>query len=75
MILLPPGTDVLCVSVTVYCVLCAFSEKQKKRQMEQVEDGMEELRERLRLSQAALDTEREADALRKNQVGPELFPV
>lgn len=43
--------------------------------MEQVEDGMEELRERLRLSQAALDTEREADALRKNQVGPELFPV
>ncbi|XP_031431423.1 zinc finger protein DZIP1L isoform X2 [Clupea harengus] len=43
------------------------TEKQKKRQMEQVEDGMEELRERLRLSQAALDTEREADALRKNQ--------
>ncbi|XP_062411264.1 cilium assembly protein DZIP1L [Sardina pilchardus] len=43
------------------------TEKQKKKQLEQVEDGIEELRERLRLSQAALDAEKEAVALRRNQ--------
>lgn len=50
-------------------VCFVLSEKQKKRQIEQVEDGIEELRERLRLSQAALDAEKEAEALRRNQVG------
>ncbi|XP_063056528.1 cilium assembly protein DZIP1L isoform X2 [Engraulis encrasicolus] len=43
------------------------AEVQKRRQLEQVEGGIEELRERLRISQAALDAEREADTLRRNQ--------
>uniref|UniRef100_A0A8K9WVZ9 DAZ interacting zinc finger protein 1-like n=1 Tax=Oncorhynchus mykiss TaxID=8022 RepID=A0A8K9WVZ9_ONCMY len=43
------------------------TERQKKRQVEQMEDGIEELRERLKLSQTRLDVEREAEALRKQQ--------
>ncbi|XP_038857714.1 zinc finger protein DZIP1L [Salvelinus namaycush] len=43
------------------------TERQKKRQVEQMEDGIEELRERLKLSQTRLDIEREAEALRKQQ--------
>ena len=44
------------------------SERQKKRQVEQVEEGMQELRERLELAQRRLEAEREADALRRQQV-------
>ncbi|XP_062306066.1 cilium assembly protein DZIP1L [Osmerus eperlanus] len=40
------------------------AERQKKRQ---VEEGMQELRERLELAQRSLEAEREADALRRQQ--------
>ncbi|XP_067086195.1 cilium assembly protein DZIP1L [Osmerus mordax] len=43
------------------------AERQKKRQVEQVEEGMQELRERLELAQRRLEAEREADALRRQQ--------
>ncbi|XP_061094944.1 cilium assembly protein DZIP1L [Conger conger] len=43
------------------------AERQKRRQAEQMEDGIEELRERLRLTQSKLEAEREAEALRKQQ--------
>ncbi|XP_066565911.1 cilium assembly protein DZIP1L isoform X2 [Amia ocellicauda] len=43
------------------------SERQKKRQVEDMEEGIEELRERLRLTQAKLEVEREADTLRKQR--------
>ncbi|KAK6313675.1 hypothetical protein J4Q44_G00151340 [Coregonus suidteri] len=43
------------------------TERQKKRQVEQMEDGIEELRERLKLAQTRLEMEREAEALRKQQ--------
>ncbi|XP_035268602.1 zinc finger protein DZIP1L isoform X1 [Anguilla anguilla] len=43
------------------------AERQKRRQVEQMEDGIEELRERLRLTQSKLEAEREAEALRKQQ--------
>lgn len=44
------------------------SERQKKRKVEQMEDGIEELKERLRLTQMQLQAEREADSLRRRQV-------
>ena len=53
--------------IVVRC-LCLVSERQKKRQVEQVEEGMQELRERLELAQKRLEAEREADALRRQQV-------
>ncbi|XP_069053603.1 cilium assembly protein DZIP1L isoform X2 [Lepisosteus oculatus] len=43
------------------------AERQKKRQVEQMEDGIEELRARLKLTQAKLEAEREAEALRRQQ--------
>nr|XP_023991784.1 zinc finger protein DZIP1L-like [Salvelinus alpinus] len=43
------------------------TERQKKRQVEQMEDGIEELRERLKLSQTRLDIEREAETLRRQE--------
>ncbi|XP_035380492.1 zinc finger protein DZIP1L [Electrophorus electricus] len=43
------------------------AERQKKRQVEQMEDGIEELKEKLRLTQSYLAAEREADARRRQQ--------
>ncbi|KAI1889374.1 hypothetical protein AGOR_G00178610, partial [Albula goreensis] len=43
------------------------AERQKNRQVEQMEDGIEELKERLRLTQSRLEAEREAEALRRKQ--------
>ncbi|XP_051563455.1 cilium assembly protein DZIP1L isoform X2 [Myxocyprinus asiaticus] len=43
------------------------AERQKKRQVEQMEDGIEELKERLRVMQMQLQAEREMDSLRQQQ--------
>ncbi|ROI15733.1 Zinc finger protein DZIP1L [Anabarilius grahami] len=43
------------------------AERQKKRKVEQMEDGIEELKERLRLTQMQLQAERETDSLRRQQ--------
>ncbi|XP_076846602.1 cilium assembly protein DZIP1L isoform X2 [Brachyhypopomus gauderio] len=43
------------------------AERQKKRQVEQVEDGIQELKEKLQLTQSHLAAEREADAHRRQQ--------
>ncbi|XP_053492557.1 cilium assembly protein DZIP1L isoform X2 [Ictalurus furcatus] len=43
------------------------SERQKKMQVEQMKDGLEELKEKLRLTQSQLEAEREADAYRRQQ--------
>lgn len=50
-----------------HCV-CGL-ERQKKMQVEQMKDGLEELKEKLRLTQSQLEAEREADAYRRQQVG------
>ncbi|XDV35881.1 hypothetical protein PO909_005745 [Leuciscus waleckii] len=41
------------------------AERQKKRKVEQMEDGIEELKERLRVTQLQLQAERETDSLRR----------
>ncbi|KAM9482898.1 cilium assembly protein DZIP1L isoform 1-T2 [Clarias gariepinus] len=43
------------------------AEKQKKMQVEQMKDGLEELKEKLRLTQSRLEAEREADVYRRQQ--------
>ncbi|KAK9973255.1 hypothetical protein ABG768_023996 [Culter alburnus] len=43
------------------------AERQKKRKVDQMEDGIEELKERLRLTQMQLQAERETDSLRRQQ--------
>ncbi|KAG7326367.1 hypothetical protein KOW79_009768 [Hemibagrus wyckioides] len=43
------------------------AERQKKMQVEQMKDGLEELKEKLRLTQSRLEAEREADAYRRHQ--------
>lgn len=43
------------------------AERQKKMQVEQMKDGLEELKEKLRLTQSQLEAEREADAYRRQQ--------
>ncbi|MCI4375501.1 hypothetical protein PGIGA_G00110270 [Pangasianodon gigas] len=43
------------------------AEKQKKMQVEQMKEGLEELKEKLRLTQSRLEAEREADAYRRQQ--------
>ncbi|XP_067314498.1 cilium assembly protein DZIP1L isoform X2 [Pseudorasbora parva] len=43
------------------------AERQKKRKVEQMEDGIEELKERLRLTQLQLQAERETDSVRRQQ--------
>ncbi|XP_041120062.1 zinc finger protein DZIP1L isoform X2 [Polyodon spathula] len=43
------------------------AERQKKKQVEQIEDGIEELRERLKRTQSKLEAEQEADAQRRLQ--------
>ncbi|XP_051754240.1 cilium assembly protein DZIP1L isoform X2 [Ctenopharyngodon idella] len=43
------------------------AERQKKKKVEQMEDGIEELKERLRLTQMQLQAERETDSLRRQQ--------
>ncbi|KAL7891163.1 hypothetical protein AOLI_G00006390 [Acnodon oligacanthus] len=43
------------------------TERQKKRQVEQMEDGIEELKENLRLTQVRLAAEKEADAHQRQQ--------
>ncbi|XP_076846603.1 cilium assembly protein DZIP1L isoform X3 [Brachyhypopomus gauderio] len=48
------------------------AERQKKRQVEQVEDGIQELKEKLQLTQSHLAAEREADAHRRQQKLQEL---
>lgn len=45
-----------------------FSERQKKRKVEQMEDGIEELKEKLRVTQLQLQAERETDNLRRQHV-------
>ncbi|XP_036426316.1 zinc finger protein DZIP1L isoform X2 [Colossoma macropomum] len=48
------------------------AERQKKRQVEQMEDGIEELKEKLRLTQVRLAAEKEADAHHRQQELEEL---
>ncbi|XP_049335276.1 cilium assembly protein DZIP1L [Astyanax mexicanus] len=43
------------------------AERQKKKQVEQMEDGIEELKEKLRLTQLKLAAEKEADAHQRQQ--------
>ncbi|KAM6963100.1 cilium assembly protein DZIP1L [Aplochiton taeniatus] len=43
------------------------AERQKKKQVQQMEEGIEEMRERLKLAQSRLETEREAEALLRQQ--------
>lgn len=43
------------------------AERQKKKQVEQMEDGIEDLRERLKRTQSKLEAEQEADAQRRLQ--------
>lgn len=43
------------------------AERQKKQQVEQMEDGIEDLRERLKRTQSKLEAEQEADAQRRLQ--------
>ncbi|XP_051568420.1 cilium assembly protein DZIP1L-like [Myxocyprinus asiaticus] len=43
------------------------AERQKKKQVEQMEDGIEELKERLRVTHIQLQAERETDSLRRQQ--------
>ncbi|XP_072540163.1 cilium assembly protein DZIP1L isoform X2 [Salminus brasiliensis] len=43
------------------------AERQKKKQVEQMEDGIEELKEKLRLTQLQLAAEKEADAHKRQQ--------
>ncbi|XP_060775741.1 cilium assembly protein DZIP1L isoform X2 [Neoarius graeffei] len=43
------------------------AERQKKMQVEEMKDGLEELKEKLRLTQSQLEAEREADAYRRQQ--------
>ncbi|KAK1168704.1 zinc finger protein DZIP1L [Acipenser oxyrinchus oxyrinchus] len=43
------------------------AERQKKKQVEQMEDGLEDLRERLKRTQSKLEAEQEADAQRRLQ--------
>ncbi|XP_046706718.1 zinc finger protein DZIP1L isoform X2 [Silurus meridionalis] len=43
------------------------TERQKKMQVEQMKDGLDELKEKLRLTQIRLDADREADASRRQQ--------
>ncbi|KAF5898457.1 zinc finger protein DZIP1L-like, partial [Clarias magur] len=43
------------------------AERQKKMQVEQMKDGLEELKEKLRLTQSRLEAEREADVYRRQQ--------
>ncbi|XP_062902238.1 cilium assembly protein DZIP1L-like [Mobula hypostoma] len=43
------------------------AERKTKQQTEQIVDEIEELRERLRISQSQLETEREADSIRRGQ--------
>ncbi|KAB5584247.1 hypothetical protein PHYPO_G00105230 [Pangasianodon hypophthalmus] len=43
------------------------AEKQKKMQVEQMKEGLEELKEKLRLTQSRLEAEREADVYRRQQ--------
>lgn len=42
-------------------VCVCFSERQKKKQLEQIEDRIEELKEKLRVTQMQLQTERETE--------------
>lgn len=57
-------------NISVLCDYCVCgSERQKKIQVEQMKDGLEELKEKLRLTQSRLDAEREADACRRQRVG------
>ncbi|TRY72775.1 hypothetical protein DNTS_029733 [Danionella cerebrum] len=48
-----------------FCPQC--SEKQKKRKVEEMEDGIEQLKEKLRLTQMQLQAEKEADSLKRQQ--------
>ncbi|TVK90597.1 Zinc finger protein DZIP1L [Bagarius yarrelli] len=43
------------------------AERQKKMQVEQIKDGLDELNEKLRLTHSRLEAEREADAYRRQQ--------
>lgn len=44
------------------------SERQKKRKVEEMEDGIEELKEKLRLTEMQLQAERETERLKRQQV-------
>lgn len=49
-------------------VLVYVSERQKKKKVEEMEDNIEELKEKLRLTQMQLQAERETESLRRQQV-------